>query len=452
MTRTTANAMTLVSLVCVLGTAGCATTKRGPEAGRALSPTTIGAPAPPAGDAARSSLQVPPELTLADGVALAIARSSRLSSFAWSVRAADAREVQASVFPNPELSVQLEDFLGSGEFDGRQQAQTTVEALQLIERGGKRRARMAIASAMSESTRFDYAVKREELIADVATAFIDVLSFQEELKLVREVSDSARRNLDAAKRRSAAGGTSLFEVRKTEVALSEAGIREEHVEHELESKRRALSAHWGDVTPRFKSATGSLFEVRTLPALETLEQKLGTAPEIQRLALQRALRQAELRLAESRRIQNVTIGAGVRRLDATDDTAFLFRFSVPVPMFDRNQGGVQEAVSLERKGLDDEAELKVRISVLLKDLYDEYRHTGMQLQVWSERVLPKAREALVIARDGFGAGRFSYLELIDAQRTLFEAREQQIQSASSHHKLATEIQKLIGVSDLPEKI
>ena len=443
--------MTLASLVCVIGTAGCAINERGVEAGKPLTRTTIDAPAAPAANTPVSSPHVPPELTLADGAALAIARSPRLSSFVWSVRAADAREVQASVFPNPELSIQLEDVLGSGKFDGRQQAQTTVEASQLIERGGKRRARMAVASALSEAARLDYALKREELVADVATAFIDVLSWQEELKLAREVRHSGRRTLDAAQRRAAAGGSSLLEVRKTEVALAEAGIHEEHVEHELTSKRRALSSHWGESTPTFKSATGSLFQLRTLPALEVLEQKLGTTPEMQRHALQRGLRQAELRLAESKRVQNVTVGAGVRRLDATDNTAFLFRFSVPVPMFDRNQGGVLEAASLERKWSDDEAELKVRSSALLKDLYDEYLHTRTQLEVWSESVLPKAREALVIARDGYGAGRFSYLELIDAQRTLFEARERQIRAASSHHKLAAEIQKLIGLSDSPEK-
>jgi cobalt-zinc-cadmium efflux system outer membrane protein len=132
--------------------------------------------------AAEAPSAAPPEpsgiLRLQDALALALLRNAGLAADSYELRAREAALLQAGALPNPTQSLELEDVAGTGEFSGVDQAQTTLLLGQLIELGGKRAARIEVAAAERDLAAFGYEVRRIDVLAGTAGAFVDVLAAQ----------------------------------------------------------------------------------------------------------------------------------------------------------------------------------------------------------------------------------------------------------------------------------
>ena len=109
------------------------------------------------------------ELTLRRALSLTLAKSPELASFAWSVREAEAEQLQAAIIPNPELETEFENFGGSRDFKGTRSLETTVALSQLIELGGKRAKRIKLAQADSKLAGWQYEAKRISVLTDAGT-------------------------------------------------------------------------------------------------------------------------------------------------------------------------------------------------------------------------------------------------------------------------------------------
>jgi len=384
-------------------------------------------------------------LPLSSACAAALSGSPALSSYSWELRASEARLLQAGQIPNPSLDVTVEDILGNKDFRGGRQAQTTLQLSQVIELGGKRTARRALASAARDLTTRDYEVKRIDVLADTAKKFIELLAAQHEVRLARETATLAEATLSAVRRRTRAGRASPLEEPKALIARARYEIEAEHAEHELASSRRRLAATWGSTAPVFTKAEGDLFDHRaTLPSFDDLAQRVAHSPEIARWASAGQLRVAELTLAEARRIPNLTVGAGVRRFEGPDAEAFVGQLSIPLPVFDRNQGRIGEAQARQERTAAEKREAEVRLATVLFGLYQELRHAATALQSLNDTVAPQAKAALALSEQGFGEGRFSYLDLLDAQRTFVAVERERIEVASRYQQFLLSIEQLTG--------
>jgi len=156
------------------------------------------------------------------------------------------------------------------------------------------------------------------------------------------------------------------------------------------------------------------------------------------------VREAEIRLADSKRIPTPTVAAGVRRLEGPGDEALVFGVSVPLPLGDRNQGRRAEARALLAKTEEAGRTTEVRLRTLLFTLHQELRHAATALDALEGEIVPQAEETLSFSRRGFAEGRFSYLELADAERTLSAVRRERIETAVSYHSLVLELERVTG--------
>ncbi len=383
-------------------------------------------------------------LTLHQALAWALEKSPELAVFSMELRASEARVVQAGSRPNPEASVEFEDFAGSGDFSGTHELQTTLQLSQVIELGGKRGGRRDAAAAARELTGSEYAVKRVEVLADVTGNFISVVGGQQRLTLAREATAVAESMLGVARERIAAGKTHALEEKKAAIALARSRLAAEHAEHELASARKQLAATWGDTEATFASAKADLFAVRTLPEFSKLAGQIANSPEVARWTTEKRLREAEARLARTKRTPDVTISAGVRRFNGPDDNALVAGVTFPLPLFDRNQGGIAEARALMNKSENRRLAAETRLGAVLFAGYQELSHAAVEVEVTRQGILPQAGEALRMAEEGYRQGRFSYLEVADAQRTFLEVKGQFIEAAETYHKLVAEIERLTG--------
>ena len=135
-------------------------------------------------------------LTLKHAQSLALMHNPALKAFSKEVRALEAQALQAGLPPNPEIEIEGENFMGSGELSGTQSMETTIQLSQLIELGGKRSKRKQVASVEREIGAWDYETKRADVLAEVTKAFVDVLTAQERFALTKEFVRLAEQMLD----------------------------------------------------------------------------------------------------------------------------------------------------------------------------------------------------------------------------------------------------------------
>lgn len=441
----------LIVTMTAVAWGGCSSSR--PDAGWA-EPRPLGAdvPAyrpPPTPEDARERPQEPTEpsdeLTLRSAVALALLYNSELAAFGWEVRSREARLVQAGHLPNPGLGVTVEN-LGTSRDDVTGGIQPTIYLSQLIELGGKRSDRMRAAERARDVAGWDYEIKRMDVLSRVSQAFVDVLSTQRRVALAEETVRLAEQSVTAVSERVKAGKVSPVEETKASVALSTVRIALERTKRELEGSRKALSATWGNVSPRFKTASGELDALPEIPPFEQVLRRLQQNPELALWAAEISLREAAVELEKSRGVPDVTIGAGYRRyiVRGQDVDAFLVGFSLPLPLFDRNQGNVQAARSLVARTREERRAVEVRLGLSLAGSYRALSIAHLEATSLRDTVLPGAQRAFEAVSEGYRLGRFGLLDVLDSQRTLSEARVQYLRSTTEYHKAMVDVERLIG--------
>ncbi len=383
-------------------------------------------------------------LHLGQAQALALMKNPELAAFAWEVRAGEARTLQASLTPNPEIGVEFEDFAGSGGLQGVDGAEVTLALSQLIELGDKRQKRTRTAALERDLAAWDYETARLDVLTQVAQAFVDVLSAQERLAVDTELVSLAEQVLQGAEARVKAGKVSPIEETRARVALSTNRIARARAQRELTAAKARLVATWGGERPTFERAEGDLESLQAIPSAETLAGRIEQNPDIARWAMAMAQRQAAITLEEANRIPDPTLGGGFRYFNESKDQAFLFEISVPLPVFDRNQGNILEARYQLAKTEEERRAAAISVRTALAESYAELSTAFTEASALRDEVLPGAQHAFDAASEGYRQGKFQFLDVLDAQRTLFEVRGQYIEALATYHKAVAALERLIG--------
>ena len=380
------------------------------------------------------------QVTLAQALALTLKQNPDLAAFSWDVRSAEARVLQARLRPNPELGMQSEDI--SGSRPGFSHSQTTLQLSQLLELGGKRTARVREATFGRELAKLDYESKRLDILKKTAQAFVEVLSAQERVRLGQENLELTSGLIPDIRKRIEAGKASAVEQTRSEVAVASARIELDQAKRSLITARQHLAAQWGSAQPKFAQVVGDLEHVTYLPSLENLSLSLAENPEIARWEPETDKRQATLRLQQAQAVPNITLSAAPRYIGETREWTSVIGFSLPLPLWNRNQGAILEAKHQLAKADDEKRSAVTRLSSELNDAYQTVARTSNEIHVLKESVLPGAEKAVEAIRQGYEAGRFSYLDVNEARRTLTTARLQYLQALSDYHKAVAEIEAL----------
>ncbi len=383
-------------------------------------------------------------LSLAQAIAATLAHSPELQSEVFALRAVDAHVAQANLSPSSELSLQLENIGGSGRFDGVDAAEATLMLSQVLELGDKRQRRTQTAQANYSLRSVESEARRLDVLAEVTRRFIHVASDQEQIKLTRQATALAETTLRAVEARVRAAKSPAVESHRAQIALTRAQVDEEHAEHELLSSRQKLAAMWGDAHPDFERVGADLFALPQPADFDALVVRLKTNPDFTRFAHEQRLRDAELRLAETKRVPNLQIGAGIRQLQETDDHAFVVSMSMPLFVGNRQRGAVAEAGARRSQVALDERSAFLRAQAQLFELFQELKHSLTEADMLREQVLPHTESILQQTEYAYRRGRYSYLDWIAVQRELLDAKRSLIETSANAHRYAAEIERLTG--------
>ena len=385
-------------------------------------------------------------VTLQKAIDLTIEHNPVLNASRWERRAMDGRVIQAGLLPNPEIEAETENFAGSGVFHGFDAAETKVLLSQLIELGGKRAKRSTYAELGRDLAQWDYEVIRADVVARATLAFMNVLFAQERLTLMRKLLNLANEVLKTTSERVKAGKISPMEKIKAEVDRSASLIDVKHAQFDLKVARRKLSGAWGGTTPSFSEARGRLDNLLPVFSLEALQGMVSRNPDVGRWAVAIEQHRAGVDLEQARGIPDLTVSLGAKHHNEVNDTAFVMGVSIPIPIFDTNQGATLEARDRLSKSKEESRAVWLRVVNNLAETYQRLSRAHMEATDLAEHVLPGAKAAFKASEEGFRHGKFNYLDMLDAQRTLVSMNLRHINALFAYQEARTRVERLIGLN------
>ena len=384
------------------------------------------------------------DLSLAEAINLVQAQHPGIQNANLDMHAADGRVTQAGLRPNPDLSVDAANFGGRKEVSGIDAAEYTAQLEQRLELGGKRGKRLRVAEADRQLTGFDFDARRLDIRAETSRRFVAVQGAQERLALARESRALADAFVKAVAERVRAGRASPMDEEKAQILLAQQQTILDGAQQVLQTARIRLSAMWGTVTPRFERVRGDLLALPAIPDLPTLTVRLSANPDLSRWAAEIEQRKAVLAQEEAARLPDVTIGGGVRRFSDTDSHAFVASISVPLPLFDRNQGKVREAAVLVEKAENQRRAADLDATTALAEAYQIFATALRRSTTLKNDVIPRSKTVFDAVQSGYAQGKYTYLDVLDARRTFFDGQTEYLETLVSVHQALAELERLVG--------
>ncbi len=386
-------------------------------------------------------------LTLDQAVKRALERSPAMGASSARVSAASANRSAAGALPNPSLSVEAENIYGNGPNKGLDSAELTYGISQLIEMPGKRGGRTRIADAEKDSAHLASDGVTLDLIRDVTIAFAELAAAQQEVSILEEEQNLATEVRNSVVAKVEAGKEPPIQKNKAEIELSASKIALDRSYRNLNTKKQALTSLMGGDISALTVSIDSLPEPKQPEPIERYLERLGKTPDIMSLRANIDRARAGLSLEKANAVPDPTLNVGVRDSRENNSQAFIVGLSIPIPIFNMNRA------SIERAGHDvtattlDEKGMRLNLETELTELYGNYSSAYGEAIALKTAVLPGAEEAFRFARGGYDAGKFNYLEVLDAQRTLFEARKQLNEVSLDYHRQRAALERIAAMHE-----
>ncbi len=386
-------------------------------------------------------------IALGEATSRALERHPSLQVFDAEKRLADAKIITALTRPNPELEFETEDVLGSGVYEGFQSAVYNLGVSQLIELGGKRRFRGEVAKSAREAENLRFETARREVIADTARRFVSVIAAQDAEASAEQNLAIAQETVRSVKGLQEGGRGSALDVGQSELGAKEAELLVENARGAAALARQQLASMWRDAKPDFSRVSGRLTEPGgTVPTIDSLRGTLEDHPvmALARSGIDTAKRERDLQ--EKLRQPDLNLGFAWRRDTTADDNAVVLNFSLPLPLWNRNEGGIAEADAEISRNEALVEQTRQQLVAALGEALTKLEFARASHALIAGEMLPQAAKQHENVVEGYRLGRIGYLDLLEARRALTGVRAQKIEALSAYHEARIEVEALTGKS------
>lgn len=205
-----------------------------------------------------------------------------------------------------------------------------------------------------------------------------------------------------------------------------------------------LARVMGAPLPSFKSVGESDRPMPNVPEPSLLLNRIGETAELRLAKLQIDQREASLDLEKSQRVPDLTVSVGSQYDERERERVNVVGLSMPIPLFNRNQGNVLAAARRadQARDLRNSSELRLRTEIQIA--LDQWMTANTEVTSFNQTILPAAQNAVDTATRGFEMGKFNFLDVLDAQRTLISARNQYIQAIAEATDAWVRIERVFG--------
>lgn len=365
-------------------------------------------------DAATVAREPLENLTLEQALEMAENLQPQIAEAQAMIKAAEGRARQAGAFPNPEAIVGAQQLPPSGnQLDENEYVAGVGQTIPL----GRRLSIAREAEFLDREVRArGLEVKRREIRKRVHNAFATALYQEKAWQAQGEIHHNATKAVAVTRARVAAGDTGRDDLARVEMELARARIELQRAKSLREQALVGLASAIGDVSLTIKSLAGALDTAFEIPALESLVANLSVQPESALADADVRARVARVDLAKAERIPDVKVELLYHRLEASSANTFDVGLSIPLPLFNRNQGKLREARA-------EQAAAEARARMTQNELETRLRESHVQLtaalaysQTVKAEILGPAEAILRVVAARHTAGDVNLAEVLPVRR------------------------------------
>ena len=372
---------------------------------------------------------IPRRLTLDDALRLASERNPVLAAARNAVEIAEAGRIDARLRPNPAVSAESEGYplFESSRPSFLPNQELTLRFDQEIELAGRRRLRTQTAEAGVSAAEAAFLDERRRLDFDVRRAYFAVVLARADLDVARGALEEIDKVITLNRARFEQGAISGGELRRIQVERLKFVDDLFAAELAQRNARSTLLALFNapDLSVDFEvaetlnitgesSAAGGVSVSPVLDPTSLRTQALATRPDL--AAAQREIQRADTatRLQRALRTPNITVGGGYRRDFGTD--GIVFGVTVPLALFNRNQGGVARAEAERRQAANRTAATTAAVLLDVQQAINTVEVSRARVAYIEGEYLKPARESRDIVLAAYRLGTANLIDFLDAQR------------------------------------
>lgn len=389
--------------------------------------------------AAPPALAADTALTLGDAVTKALQQAPQLQGADAALRAADANVQLSGLRPNPTLSVEAENVMGSGRYAGFGGGEKTVSLSVPLELGGKRQARVRVAQAERAVAGIGARSAQADLTLRVTEAVVTLVASERHAQIAKTGHELAERAHHAARERVRAGKASPIEEQRADVVRINASVRLGKATRAVELARLTIARLTG--VPMPLAVVAPWFD-----QLDRADAGVATGKGLAIAAAEAEVAAANARIdaAKRDRTPDVTLSAGMRRYGETSDKATVVALSVPLPLFNRGTAAITRSQAEYDRALAVRRAAGLEFDQSIAQADADVADALAAARAANGPALAAAEEAARIARIGYAEGKFPQLDLIEAERSLAATREAAVDALSALHSARARLAHLQG--------
>lgn len=382
------------------------------------------------------------KMTFNEAINIAYKNSPIIKAQIAQIHKAQGKLIQSTLLPNPQISAEFENISGSGAYNNFNSAETTFSIQQPIVLGGRLDAQGRANTKYVHVQQAQLEALKSNVYRQVGEAYINLLYGQRWIQVAKKLVHLNERIVQSITTRMRAGASSKVDLKLAQVALGESKItlsrarrKQAALQIQLVNLLNIRSKH-----PLIVSDSGVPHRFRSWKSI------LSTANKSNFLAVQRVLIEANKSkiIADKKQAwPNLNAALGMRHFSATDDNALVASLSMNLPIFNYNQGTVRSSQSVYSKSIFDYRQVALKLNSELRTYYLDAVQNQEEAQIVTRDLLPTAKSAVHLARKGYAAGRYSYLQLANAMRMLLNEEKHFI---DAHAKLDKAIINIKGLT------
>jgi cobalt-zinc-cadmium efflux system outer membrane protein len=389
----------------------------------------------------------PQSFTLDELLQLTLTRNPRLTQASFAIDAAKGRAVQAGLYPNPTVDVRADEL---GDRTGPGGILTAPAITQEIVTANKLGLNRAAANRVVDQATLTLVGERYARFTAVRQNYFDVLTLQRRTAILDELVKLAEQSVSMTQKLLDAKQVARLDLIQLEIELERFRAEREATKKELPAAFRRLAASVGVSGLPEATVVGSL--EMSVPNYDLESARLfllENHPDVRsaRVGVERA--QLHLKRAQVEPIPNVTVGASYIRQYENRSHDLGIGVSVPVPLWNRNQGNIQAAQAEIGEAVQQVGRVENELTERLATAFGTYASSRQRAERYRTAILPKARESYQLSLKAYQGGQFEYLRVLQAQRSVAEANLDYVRSLGELWRSASEIAGLLLEDNWP---
>lgn len=345
---------------------------------------------------------------------------------------------------NPEFSIEIENFLGTGAYRGIKSAEITYGLSQIFELGGKSAQRKELIKKNHQIAKLLDLDTKLDLVKDIMIAHAFAVYCQERLVSATEQQELASDLYKEVLLRVSRAREPLVQENKASIALFAARFDYEKAIRDLSLAKQALANLWNGHEESFLLDPNEFFQVQKPLQEMQMEDLLPKNPHMQVAEARIALAETQYKLEKSLGIVDLALNIGLKHHLENNNLSFVVGFSLPLPFFNRNQGPIEKARLEVTKAETDAQTERLKLVLSLHEWLKNIENAFSNAEILKNSIIPKALKSFSLSRQGYSLGKTPYYEVLDAQRTLSQVKEQYLSALKDYHVANAEIERLIA--------